>query len=122
VGADVDFLGGGEDVSGFDTTRMIQLMNVKAIGTVPWDFHVIKNYTLKRVTAGLQIRDDGLVVITRQGRPIAKYRQTSVFQRYPPFKRTLTKTRIAPTGGCIAVLKGNVDGDTIAGKVVVKVP
>jgi hypothetical protein len=120
VGAGIDFSGGGPDVSGFDQSRMIQLMNVKANGAVPWDFHVIKDYVIRQVPAGQQIIDDGLVVITRLGRPISKWRQTSVFQRYPPFKRTLTKIRVAPNPGCKAVLKGTVNGSNITGKVNVK--
>jgi hypothetical protein len=115
VGADVDFSGGAEDVSSFDQNRMIQLMNVKANGTVPWDFHVIKNYAIKVVTWGTQIIDDGLVVITRLGRPIAEYKRTSIFRQYFPFRRTLETVRIAPSRGCKATLKGLTQGNSITG-------
>jgi hypothetical protein len=117
VGADVDFSGGGPDVSSFDQTRMIQLVNVKANGTVPWDFHISKNYSIKVVTWGTQIIDDGLVVITRLGRPIAEYRQTSIFRRYFPFRRTLETVRIAPSRACKATLKGLAQGNSISGTV-----
>ena len=121
AGAGLEFTGDGQ--AALSAARDIMIMN--AVGTnVPWDVHVIKNYKRVQVPAGIQIRDDGLVVITRQRRPIAKYKQTSLFQLYPPFRRTLTKTRIAPAAGCIARFTETVSsaGDEISGRVVIVKP
>jgi hypothetical protein len=118
VGAGVEFTGDGQ--ASLSAGRDIMIMS--ALGTnVPWDVHVIKNYKRVQVAAGIQIRDDGLVVITRQRRPIAKYKQTSVFQLYPPFRRTLTKTRIAPGPGCVAKFTETLSstGDSVTGRVVI---
>jgi hypothetical protein len=85
-----------------------------------WDVHVIKNYRVINTPAGQAVLDDGLVVLTINGIPIAKYKQTSRFNRYPPFNRMLRKQRVAPAPGCVATLNEKPATGTISGKVTVK--
>lgn len=121
-GEDREFFTGGGEAALSDGRDILILTAVGSL--VPWDVRVIKNYRRVLVTAGFQIRDDGLIVITRQRKPIAKYKETSVFQQYPPFRRSLKKIRIAPNPGCIATFTETVaaSGDAITGRVTLRVP
>jgi hypothetical protein len=119
---DLSFVGMGQAALSAGRDIMILSAAASSATAFPWDVHVIKDYRQVIVPKGIQIRDDGLVVITRAGRPIAKYKQTSIFQRYPPFRRQLTKKRIAPNLGCTAYFTELIDasGSALTGTVKLK--
>jgi hypothetical protein len=112
----------------FDSSRRILLYTADGqFGPLPWDKHVIKNYRIFVNAVGQAfIMDDGLIVITRNRKPIGKWKQTSKWSRQFPFRHTITKIRVAPAGPCKLLLKETATptptGETVTGTLRVSIP